>query len=249
MTFSGHSDTFMYKHRQEDNLNLKIKEICELLNVSEKTVYRWIQLKKIPFYKINHQYRFNKAEINEWIIRNNLQVTESILEIKMTETPVEISNLIKLGGIYYDIEGNTIREVFKNFIQKMALPQEINPQKLFDTLVEREDLMPTTIGKGIAFPHPRSPMISDVRKESISVVFLKNPINYQSVDDEMLHTLFIIMSTNPKRHLEILSKLNFTCQEEVFQKMLENRAGKEELLNYIQLKESEWNKRMRGRND
>ncbi len=228
-------------------MNLKIKEICELLNVSEKTVYRWIQQKKIPFYKINHQYRFNKAEINEWIIKNNLRVTENILDIKITSAPVDICALINQGGIYYNVPGSGIGEVFRNYIGKMDLPNEINPQKLYDTLMEREDLMPTTIGKGIAFPHPRSPMITDVHKESISVVFLECPLKYQSVDDSMLHTLFVIMSTNPKRHLEILSKLNFTCQDEEFQKMLESRAEKSELLDYIQKKETDWNSRMRGK--
>ena len=49
-------------------MELKIKDIVDLLQVSEKTVYRWIKDKKIPCYRINHQYRFNRAEINEWIL-------------------------------------------------------------------------------------------------------------------------------------------------------------------------------------
>lgn len=59
-------------------MNLKIKDICELLQVSEKTVYRWIKDNKIPTYKINNQYRFNKAEINDWILKNKITVTEKI---------------------------------------------------------------------------------------------------------------------------------------------------------------------------
>ena len=65
---------------------------------------------------------------------------------------------------------------------KMALPQDVNPQKLYDTLIEREKMMPTTIGKGIAFPHPRSPVISDVHQESVSIVFPERPFQYQSID-------------------------------------------------------------------
>ncbi len=230
-------------------MNLKIKEICELLNVSEKTVYRWIQQKKIPFYKINHQYRFNKGEINEWIIRNNLHVTENILNMGITGNPVNIRDLVAQGGVYYQIPGDTIEEILKHFIPKMALPQDVNPQKLYDTLIEREKMMPTTIGKGIAFPHPRSPVISDVHQESVSIVFPERPIQYQSIDGSVLHTLFVIMSANPKRHLEILSKLTFTCQDEHFIQMLENRSNQTELLGFIQSKEEEWTSRMRGQID
>ena len=49
-------------------MELKIKDIVGMLQVNEKTVYRWIKEKKIPCYRINHQYRFNRAEINEWIL-------------------------------------------------------------------------------------------------------------------------------------------------------------------------------------
>ncbi len=227
-------------------MNLKIKEICELLNVSEKTVYRWIQANKIPFYKINSQYRFNKAEINEWILKNNMPVTEQILDLKTTENPVSIYNLICQGGIYYNIQGITLMEVFRNFISIMNLPEEINPQNLLSTLMEREELMPTSMGNGIAFPHPRSPIITDLKQESISVVFIDKPINYFSVDESSLHTLFIILSANPKRHLEILSKLSFTCQDSLFLKLLQDRSDKNLILDCIQNKENEWNKRRRG---
>ncbi len=61
-------------------MDLKIKDISELLQVSEKTVYRWIMGSKIPAYRINHQYRFDKTEINEWILKNKINFSDKILE-------------------------------------------------------------------------------------------------------------------------------------------------------------------------
>ena len=55
-------------------MDLKIKEVAELLNVSETTIRRWLADGKIPAYKINHQYRFNRAEIEHWVLGQKLGV-------------------------------------------------------------------------------------------------------------------------------------------------------------------------------
>ena len=47
-------------------MRLTIKDLSNILNVSEKTIRRWIKEGSIPAYKINGQYRFNRTEILEW---------------------------------------------------------------------------------------------------------------------------------------------------------------------------------------
>ena len=212
-------------------MNLKIKDICELLQVSEKTVYRWIKDNKIPTYKINNQYRFNKAEINDWILKNKITVTEKILEMGITKTSVLLIELIKRGGIYYSIQADDIKEALTEAVDSMKIPEEVSKESVLTLLLEREELMPTTVGKGLAFPHSRNPILADIENESVSVIFLKNEMNYQSLDGIPIHTLFIILSANPKRHLEILSKLSFICQQNEFQQLLKKRAQKEKILN------------------
>jgi predicted transcriptional regulator len=48
-------------------MDLKIKDIVDYLQVSEKTVYRVDQGKKDPLLPNSYQYRFSRAEINDWI--------------------------------------------------------------------------------------------------------------------------------------------------------------------------------------
>ena len=47
-------------------MRLTIKDLSNILNVSEKTIRRWIKEGSIPAYKINGEYRFNRTEILEW---------------------------------------------------------------------------------------------------------------------------------------------------------------------------------------
>ena len=52
----------------QDTLNLK--EVAELLGVSERTIYNWAQKKFIPAFKLGKLWKFNKAEILNWYNSN-----------------------------------------------------------------------------------------------------------------------------------------------------------------------------------
>ena len=224
-------------------MELKINDIAALLEVPEKTVLQWIQERSLPAYQINHEYLFNMAEIKEWVLKNNLNVSHKILEMSLTRHPVSLSGLLKRGGIFYGIEGNAVTETIKNAVNIMPIPQETTKEALVYSLLEREEMMPTAIGKGIAIPHPRNPILADIEHESITICFLKNPINYGAIDNEFVRTLFIILSANPKRHLEILSKISFLCQQEDYTGLLKEQKDKGTIIRYIEMKEQEWLKK------
>ena len=51
-------------------MKLTVRDVSELLDVSEKTVYRWLNDGKLPGYRMSGQYRFSRAEILEWATAN-----------------------------------------------------------------------------------------------------------------------------------------------------------------------------------
>ena len=54
----------------EDRL-LTIQELAKYFQVSAKTVYRLIQRKQIPCYKVANQWRFKWSVIQEWMEKEN----------------------------------------------------------------------------------------------------------------------------------------------------------------------------------
>jgi len=221
-------------------MNLKIKDIVDLLQVSEKTIYRWIKDKKIPAYRINHQYRFNKTEIHDWILKNKIPVSGKIFDLSSAHKTVSLIDHLREGGIYYNIDGDTVPDIIKNAIYAIPTPQGMDKNAIISSLLQREEMMPTAIGKGIAIPHPRTPIIADLEKESISICFLKNRIDYGALDGILVDTIFIILSATPQRHIETLSKISFLCQQDDFISLLKNKAPHKIIVNYIRSKESEW---------
>lgn len=222
-------------------MDLKIKDIVELLSVNEKTVYRWIKDKKIPCYKINHQYRFNRAEINEWILLNKIEMSSTF--IPESASKISLAKLIESNGIVENIPGKNLHEVLQNAVDKIKTPDDLSKQDIISALISREELMPTAIGKGIAIPHPRNPIITNPQNASVSVCYLETPLNFSALDNENVHTMFILLSASPKMHLEILSRISFLCHQENFLNLLKSKAPKDEVINFILKEENNWNKK------
>jgi PTS system nitrogen regulatory IIA component len=224
-------------------MDLKMKEIVDLLEVPEKIVLKWINEKKMPSYKIKNQYYFNKTEVNEWILSNNISISKKILDFSLTSKPVSLIELLKKGDIHYGITGETVEQVINDVVNSIDIPKSVDKESVRISLLMREVMMSTAIGEGIALPHPRNPIISDVDEESISVCFLKNPIDYGALDGKPVFVLFVIMASNSKRHLEILSKISFFCLQPDFVQTLKDKPKKAVFLYFIDRIEKEWKER------
>ncbi|PIT76575.1 helix-turn-helix domain-containing protein [Limnohabitans sp. B9-3] len=54
---------------------LTIKEVADYLKVTERTIYRLSQAKKIPSFKVGGMWRYPRKDIDAWIARQTT-VTE-----------------------------------------------------------------------------------------------------------------------------------------------------------------------------
>lgn len=123
-------------------MKLTVKDAAHLLNVSEKSIYRWIKLGVIPAYQINEQYRFNRAELLEWATSRKIQVSPEIFrETDGLESPIPpLSEALRDGGVYYRISGTNKETVLRSVVEIMRLPDEVDRAFLYQVLLAREAL-------------------------------------------------------------------------------------------------------------
>ena len=46
---------------------LSITELAEKLKLAKQTIYQWVSMKKIPYYKLGNRVLFSEKAINEWL--------------------------------------------------------------------------------------------------------------------------------------------------------------------------------------
>ena len=235
-------------------MDLKIKDVAELLSISETTVRRWLADGKIPAYRLNHQYRFSRIEIENWMMRCKLKPNEegvSPFEEKQIYPPVDkkaedkapgtqqfaLYRAIHQGDVFIDVPQKNKEDLIRATTQDIAQKLRVDAEILAEMLLDREKLMPTAFNHGIAVPHTRD-SLHQGPFDLIFIVFPKDPIEYGALDGQAVHTLFFLFACSDKAHLHLLSKIAHFSNSERSLAFLRSRPDKKTLLEYIKEWES-----------
>ncbi|MDO8580505.1 MAG: PTS sugar transporter subunit IIA [Candidatus Omnitrophota bacterium] len=221
-------------------MELTINDIVKIFAVSEERVNNWIEKKNMPCIKANEQYRFNYIELLDWALQKKINLTPEILTLGDREnySSDSLYQAIKNGHIYYDIPGDSREEVLKAIVDLLPLPPKLNRKSLWQMLVAREEMMSTSVGNGVAIPHVRNPVILQMEHPSITLCFLKKPVDFKAIDGKPVFILFTILSPSVKKHLAILSRLAFCLQNAKLKQYLHAKATQEQILAEIRILES-----------
>jgi excisionase family DNA binding protein len=46
---------------------LTVDDICEYLNVSNETIYKWIEQRKMPAHRVGRRWMFKVQEVDAWV--------------------------------------------------------------------------------------------------------------------------------------------------------------------------------------
>ncbi len=213
-------------------MKLLVKDAARLLDVSEKTIYRWIKQGSIPAYRLHEQYRFNRAELLEWATARRISISPEIFreeESEATSLP-DFTEALQAGGIHYRIGGTDKATVLHHVVETLRLPSEVDREFLFEVLLAREALGSTAIGDGIAIPHVRNPVILHLERPMIMLCFLERPVDFEALDGEPVNTLFTLISPTVRAHLHLLSRLSFALRNRHFKEAVLQQLAREEIL-------------------
>jgi nitrogen PTS system EIIA component len=215
-------------------MDLKIRDVADLLQVSEGTIRRWLRDGKIPAYRLNKQYRFNRTEIEAWMMQHKLGDSASSDEANSTSHRTgsqhySLFRAIHKGGVMDQVEGDEKETVIRNATHEMAKLFQLDAGVLTDLLLDRERLMPTALGHGVAVPHTRD-FLLNTHFDVVTVVYPKEPLEFGALDGKPVHTLFFLFACEDKRHLHLLAKLAHLCSRPENLELLKSRPDQNRLL-------------------
>jgi len=151
-----------------------------------------------------------------------------------------LAKLIKRGGIYYNVEGIDKAQFMSDFIGRLTAISPDKKKALFQAVMEREAIMSTGIEKGIALPHPRTPLLDEGEEPFAAIAFPLSPLEWDTPDNSKVHTVFLIVSKSPKQHLGVLSGINVLCSQGNFFSLLSKQAQEEKIIAAIEEAEKGW---------
>lgn len=243
------STTWKQSEGKNNNImKLTISQVADSLDLPLSTVKRWVRQGRIPIYKSGSAYVFEKNAIEQWAKNHNLLFIPSgtdsenkqIQALKQEQT---LLSAIKCGGVFYGIKGGNVEEVLYSAVGVIENIPDDYAQELYQRLIQREELTSTGIGKGIAIPHPRTPMSDEMENSRIITCFLEKPVNFKAVDNKPVFVIFILLSCSPKSHLHLLSRLSFCVRDDDFISFMKSLPDPETFLSRIEDIESNLDKK------
>jgi nitrogen PTS system EIIA component len=219
-------------------MELRVRDVARLLNISEQTVYRWVRKGSLPAHRVHDQYLFNRVELQEWAALHEHRVSPELLA--PNESSEELPSLraaLERGGIFYEIPGERREEVLDAVTRLPGIPAKVDPRLLYQVLVAREVLASTGVGSGIAIPHPRDPVILHADEPSVLLCFLKQAVDFHAPDGQPVRVLFVLLSPSVRKHLQMFARLAFALHDETLKKLLLSAAPREAILDRLRVVE------------
>ncbi len=112
----------------------------------------------------------------------------------------------------------------------------INFEKVKESVLEREKIMSTGVGKNFAIPHGKTDSVSE-----IICAFGKSskPIDYQALDSQPVYLVFLLIGKDNlvSMNIKLLSRISRMMAKDEFREKLLNAKSKEEILNVFKTEE------------
>ena len=216
-------------------MDLSVQEVSELIGVSQEAILGWANGGKIPAYLIQESFRFNRAEIENWLIENPQEVKKS------DKLHFQLYRALIKGEVLTEARILTKEAAIQEGLRRVAKKLNLDAEVLYDLVIEREYLVPTALGEGFAIPHARD-FYLPYHYDSVSCVFLENPIEWGALDGKKVHTLFFLFASNDRRHLSLLAKIAHLIASHNHHLM--EKPTKQALLELVR----SWEGRLQGKN-
>jgi PTS system nitrogen regulatory IIA component len=215
-------------------MKLSIQEVAHSLDLPLSTIERWIRQGRIPIHKSGSGYICKRSVLEKWAADHNLSFSVSRESAKKKDVKTEsLLSAMNAGGVFHNISGNDVETVLKAAVSHVPHLSEDAKEELYERIIEREKLTSTGVGRGIAIPHPRSPLSEPLDHSLITTCFLDEPTDFHAVDDKAVFVMFILVSSSTKMHLHLLSRLSFCVRDEAFFNFLETYPNSVELFSRV----------------
>lgn len=103
---------------------------------------------------------------------------------------MKISDFLPSTNVVTDVVAADKPKLLEQLARKAGSTLGVSPEHILSELLKREELGSTGVGGGVAIPHAR---FHELSKPYGMLVRLKKPIDFDSVDEKPVDTVFLLL--------------------------------------------------------
>jgi PTS system nitrogen regulatory IIA component len=189
---------------------LTLAEIARYLKVSEKTILRMVQAGEFPALKVANQWRFVRGRVNDWLNgRMHAVPTESLRDLAGASLRLlPLTRLVSDRRIVLPLRPGGKRDVLAQLVAPLVEEGLVGDAEAYtERLVEREQVVSTALGQGLAVPHVREPAASGVATPCIVMGICPEGTDFEALDGGRTYLFAMPCAGNEAAHLGLLARI------------------------------------------
>jgi fructose-specific phosphotransferase system IIA component len=149
---------------------------------------------------------------------------------------MKFSDFICRDAIRTNLDAREKKDVIRAMATSLQEAGKINGkdyESIVEAILKREELGSTGIGRGVAVPHTKHPSIE---KLIGTVAVSEEGVNFDSLDGEKVHLLFLLVSPpdRPGDHLRALENISRQLRDDTFCRFLKQSKKPEDVAQLLE---------------
>ena len=147
---------------------------------------------------------------------------------------IKIFEFLYPKAIILDLQSKDKKGAVNELVECLVKEKKLKDSlKAISAVMEREKLGTTGVGQGVAIPHGRTDVVSELVG---AVGISKQGVEFEALDGEPVYIIFLLLSPPDSggQHLRALAKVSRLCKDKFFRQALMESKTKEEILKIIQ---------------
>lgn len=150
---------------------------------------------------------------------------------------MNIVSLLSKDTVLPRMKAGDKEEVLQKLIETLGSrvrPEEL--KKIRSAVMEREKIMSTGVGKGLAIPHGKAPGIEN---NHAAFAMLEEPVEYNAIDSQPVTMVFLLVGPHGSNslHIKTLSRISRLMNSADFREKLQQCDTSEQILNVFEEEE------------
>ena len=141
---------------------------------------------------------------------------------------MKLSEIITEDLVQVPLENTEKEKIIQELLNLLHRANKISDfQKVLNAVIDREKVMTTGIGNGVAIPHGKSDGAAQI---SAAFGITGSDVDFGSIDEKPVRLVFILVGpeSTPGPHIKILSRISRLMSKDQFrQKLLQCQSAKE----------------------
>lgn len=153
---------------------------------------------------------------------------------------MNLFSLLDTKSILSELEVENKNDLISKLVQTLAHKVDTSfLPEIEEAVFERESVMSTGVGKGLAIPHGKSKNIED---NYAAFAVLKQPLEFDSIDGQPVNMVFLLVGPDSKNslHIKLLSRISRLMNSSSFRDKIVSCTNSQQILDAFKEEEEKY---------